>query len=400
MSGEIVVGGTRKNVRRNALVIAQMAICTLVLVGMGLCQRNLYNLRHVDTGFTARNLVAVQVYPSSQGMTEAQMPALYGRLRDASAAIPGVESVAIAGELPLSIGFESAMVSLPGRQKMRIARNTMDQDYFATFGIPVLEGRGFNSGDRAGGLNVVVVNRKMAEMFWPGQDAVGKTFTVEENQTADHHTFQATVVGVVRNGKYEDFDEADKPAFFDPMSQHLRMGFSIVARTKSDPRQWVRPLAKLVRDAGLTMVFDPQTFESWTSFTLIQQRISAQIVEGLSTLGLLLAVLGLAGAISYSVSERKKELGIRVALGAGTGRLMGMILKQTVMVAGTGIALGVLLGVAATAVLRSKFFGIGVVEWTVLMPVGAGMLAVSLAVAYVSARPWIEVNPMEAVRHA
>jgi len=248
----------------------------------------------------------------------------------------------------------------------------------------------------------VVVNRKMAEMFWPGKNALGETFTVEEpqDQAAANKTFQATVIGVVPNGKYEDFDEAEKAVFYDPVSQHVRSGFSIVAKTKGDPRQWVQPLAKVVRDAGLSMVFDPQTFGGWTSFTLIQQTISAEIVEGLSGLGLLLAIIGLAGAISYSVSERKKELGIRVALGAGTGRLVRMILRQTVMVAGSGIALGVLLGVAATAVLRSKFFGIGVVEWTVLIPVGAGMLAVSLAVAYLSARPWLDVNPMEAVRHA
>lgn len=328
------------------------------------------------------------------------MPALYSRLREATAAIPGVESVAIAGEVPLSIGFESAMVQVAGREKIRIDRNTVDADYFSTFGIPVLEGRGFSAGDREGGPNVVVVNRKMAEMFWPGQDAVGQTFSVEEDQAAGHPAFQATVAGVVRNGKYEDFDEADKAVFYDPLSQHVRTGFSIIARTKGDPRQWIQPLAKVVRDAGLTMVFDPQTFEGWTSFTLIQQRISAQIVEGLSAMGLLLAVIGLAGAISYSVSERRKELGIRVALGAGRARLTQMILRQTVIVAGSGILIGALLGVGATALLRSKFFGIGVVEWTVLIPVGAGMLSVALLVAYLSARPWLAVNPMDAVRHA
>jgi ABC-type antimicrobial peptide transport system permease subunit len=156
----------------------------------------------------------------------------------------------------------------------------------------------------------------------------------------------------------------------------------------------------VLHSESLVSVFHPLTYESWSNFTLLLQRITAAVAEGLSALGLLLAVMGLAGAISYSVSERKKELGIRVALGAGEGRLMSMILRQTLVVSGAGVGIGIALGTVATALLRSKFFGIGVVEWTVLLPTGAGMLLASLAVAYLSARPWIAVNPMEAVRHA
>src|SRR5262249_24746345 len=159
-------------------------------------------------------------------------------------------------------------------------------------------------------------------------------------------------------------------------------------------------LDRVAREAGLASVFHPLTYDAWSNVTLLLQRISASVVEALSALGLLLALIGLAGAISYSVSERKRELGIRVALGAGRDRLMRMILRQTSLVAGAGVAIGIALGIVAPALLRSQFFGIGVVEWTVLAPVGAGMLAASLTVAYFSARPWIAVNPMETVRHA
>ena len=399
LGGEVVVGGTGKGVRRNILVIAQVAICTLVLVGMGLCQRNLYNLRHVDTGFSARNLVAVQVYPAADNESDAQINATYRRMRESVAALPGVESVALAVEMPLSLGFWEVPVELPDQnRKMRIAQNIVDPNYFATFGIPLVEGRGFNSGDREGGQEVVVINRKMAEMFWPGQDAIGKA--VLAGDIADHPLRRAVVIGVTANGKYSDFDEPDIPVLYNALSQHPLAGFSIVARTKGDPGLWVEPLDRLVREAGLASAFHPLTYEGWSDFTLTLQRIAAGVVEGLSALGLLLAVIGLAGAISYSVSERKKELGIRVALGADSVRLMRMILRQTSLVAGTGIAIGIVLGTIATALLRSKFFGIGVVEWAVLIPVAAGMLGVSLAVAYFSARPWIEIHPMEAVRHA
>jgi predicted permease len=399
LGGEMVVGGTRKSVRRNILVIAQVAICTLVLVGMGLCQRNLYNLRHVDPGFSARNLVAVQVYPGSQGKSEAQVKNTYVQLRNTVAALPGVESVALARDLPLSLGLSQIPVELPDHsKKITIHQNIVDENYMGTFGIPVLEGRGFNSGDREGGQEVVMINRKMAETFWPRENALGKVLLVGDGE--GHPPRQATVIGVTANGKYDSFDEPDDSVIYSALSQHYQAGFTVIARTQGDPRLWIEPLARVVREAGLVSVFRPLTYESWSNFTILLQRITAFIAEGLSGLGMLLAVIGLAGAISYSVSERKKELGIRMALGAGHGRLMSMVLRQTLVVAGAGIAIGIALGTVATALLRSQFFGIGVVEWTVLVSVSAGMLLVSLAVTYLSARPWISVNPMEAVRHA
>jgi hypothetical protein len=248
------------------LVIGQVAICTLVLVGMGLCQRNLYNLRHVDPGFSARNLVAVQVYPASKDESETQVKKTSQRLRDAVATLPGVESVALAVELPLSLGFWQVPVELPDHsKKLKIAQNIVDADYFATFGISVLEGRAFNRGDREGSQEVVMINRKMAEIFWPGEDALGKT--VLGGDIADHPLRQATLIGVTANGKYSDFEEEDRPVIYSALSQHYQAGFSIVARTKGDPRLWIEPLARVVREAGLTSVFHPLTYEAWSNFT-------------------------------------------------------------------------------------------------------------------------------------
>lgn len=398
LGGELVVGGTRRGIRRNLLVIAQVAICTLVLAGMGLCWRNLYNLRHVDPGFSARNLVGVQVYPAEH-QTGPQIRATYRRLHEMVAALPGVDSVSLAAELPLSLGFWQVPVELPDHsRKARIPQNVVDSGYFTTFGIPLLEGRGFNTGDRDDTPRVVVINRKMAEMFWPGAQAVGKT--VLAGDEGDHPPAPATVIGVTANGKYGDFAEPDSPVIYSALSQHPLAGFNIAARTKGDPRLWIEPLARVVRQAGMNSLFHPLTYEGWSNFTLLLERITAGVVEGLTVLALLLAVMGLAGAISYSVSERKKELGIRLALGAVPGRLMRMVLRQTSLMAGAGIAIGIVLGIVATALLRSRFFGIGVVEWTVLVPVAGVMLALSLAVAYLAALPWIAADPMEAVRHA
>jgi macrolide transport system ATP-binding/permease protein len=393
LSGETVVGGTRKGVRRNALVLVQIAICTLALVGMGLCQSSLYNLRHVDPGFSARNLVAVTVYPESEGYSEARAKELYQTLRRTVSALPGVESVSLAWDLPL-FGASQVPVQLPDTAKTTsIAHTVVDADYFATFGIRMLSGRVFNSADRENSPRVVVINHKMADMFWPGKDPVGRTLIAGDPGS------KFTVVGVAADGKYVDLDEPARPFVYYALSQHYRGGINVIARTMGDPRIWVEPLAQALRGLGLKIMIQPVTFQSWMNLTLLTERIAAGCVAVLSALGLLLAIIGLFGAISYSVRERKKELGIRVALGALPWQLLKMVLRQTMLVAGAGVAIGTLLGVGATVLFRSQLYGISAVEWTVLIPVGGAMLALSLLVAYFSARPWIRIDPMEAVRH-
>ena len=209
----------------------------------------------------------------------------------------------------------------------------------------------------------------------------------------------ATIAGVVADGKYSDLDEEPKPFLYSALEQHYQDSVNIILRTRGNPALLAEPLARAMHSVGFKAPIQPATFEDWRNVTLLAERITAAIVAALSGLGLALAIVGLAAAISYAVSERRKELGIRVALGARPWQLLEMILRQTSAVAGAGIAVDILLGVGGTVLLKSQFFGISAVEWTVLVPVAAGVLAVSLAVAYVSARPWLKVDPMEAVRH-
>lgn len=394
LSGEIAVGGTRKSVRRNALVIIQVAICTLVLVGMGLCQRNLYNLRHVDTGFAARNLLSATVYLQDEGYSETRGKQLYETLRRAVSTLPGVESVSLADNLPL-LGATPVPVQIPDSVKtIPIGHAVVDSDYFATFGIRLLAGHAFSAADRQGSPEVVVINHKMADMFWPGKDPLGRTVM------AGDPVRKFTVVGVAADGKYVDLDEPAQPFMYYALGQHYAGQINVIGRTKGDPRIWIQPFAQALSGLGLKIMIEPVTLQGWMNLALLGERITAGSVAILSALGLLLAIIGLFGAISYSVSERKKELGIRVALGARPLHLLRMVLRQTMIVAGAGVVIGILLGVAGTIVFRSKLYGIGAIEWTVLLPVGAAMLALSVVVAWLSARPWITIDPMEAVRHA
>jgi predicted permease len=394
LSRDSIAGGTRKRTITNTtLVIVQVAICTLVLIGMGLCQRNLRNLRNVDLGFGARNLIANTVYLEGEGYNEARGKELYGTLRRTLSALPGVESVTLAGYLPL-LGASQLQVQFPDASKtIAIARNVVDKDYFSTFELKIVAGRAFNSSDRENSPTVAIVNRKMADTFWPGRDAVGMVIM------AGKPAQRVIVVGVAADSKYRDLDEPTQPFIYYALSQHYQGAINVIARVNSSPRMWIEPFAQSLRGLGLQIQIQPITLENWMTLTLLRQRVAAGFVTSLSALALLLAIVGLWGAISYSVSQRKKELGIRVALGALPWELLNMVLRQTMTVAGVGVGIGTLLGVGATVVFRPQLYGIGVVEWRVLAPVGLAMLLLSLLVASLSARPWIHVDPMETMRH-
>jgi predicted permease len=391
LGGEAAVGGTGKSTRRNILVIVQVAICTLVLVGMGLAERSLYNLRHLDPGFSERNLVAMSVFSAELSNTDVKK--VFAALREKILATPGVQSVTFAESLPL-FGGEFEAMSVPGREKpQRVRHSIVDGDFFETLGIRLLSGRTFNSADRTGAPEAVIINQKLAETFFPAENPLGKAILIG----ATLH--KAVVVGVAANSKYEEINEEQSPFAYYAMTQH-DIGFvNIATRTRGDPKLWITPLASAMRDLHLT-VLDPVTYDHWLDLTLFIERLIAGCAEALSSLGLLLAGIGLFGAISYSVSERRKELSIRVALGARPSHLLGMILRQAFLIAGIGVAIGMALGVSATMLLRSQFYGIAAVEFAVIVPVGAAMLAVSVLVAYLSARPWLLIDPMEAIRHA
>jgi putative ABC transport system permease protein len=234
----------------------------------------------------------------------------------------------------------------------------------------------------------------MRDALWPGKDALNNTFLAGDPPE------RFIVLGVFDDSKYANFDEPVPPMMYSAFSQHNTSVTNMVARTAGNPQLWVNPLRQAVRSAGFDVAALPVTFEEWENFGLLAQRIATGSVAVLSTLGLLLAGLGLLGAVSYSVSERRRELGLRVALGAQRRQLMQMILRQTLWISGTGVAIGVVLGIGIAMVLRSQFYGVSTVEWRVLIPVSAGMIAASLAIAYISARPWLRVDPLEAVRHS
>jgi predicted permease len=399
LSGEIAVGGTRKGRIRNSLVAVQVAVCTLVFIGVGLCFRSLHNLQHVNLGFTARNLAILTADLQPLAPSEDRGRQLYARIRDTASHMYGVESVSLAGDLPVSQN-EGSVEQIrvpdsvtPGAPAETIAFTMVDDNYFSTLGIPLLAGRGFTSADAPKTPEVVVINHFMAEKYWPGQNPIGKRLQIENGHR------RATVVGVVADGKYVEIDEPLRPFIYFDLNQHYQSVVYLLARTKGAPGQWLAPLSEALQKVAPGLFFLTLTIGDWLDFALFVPRIALICIVGFGALTFGLAIVGLYGAVFYSVSERKKELGIRAALGASPRDLWKMILRQTSFVTASGVSLGVLGGVIASALVRSLLYGIRPVEWTVFAAVALTIGLMTVLTAYTAARPWLRADPLEAVRH-
>ena len=399
LSGEIAVGGTRKGRLRNSLVTAQVAVCTLVFIGVGLCFRSLNNLRHVNLGFPARNVAILTADLQPVASSEDQGHKLQSRLLETASQMYGVESVSLTGDLPVSQNegsiehIHAGDSPAPASTAESVAFVMVDESYFSTLGIPLLRGRVFTPTDGPKSPEVVIVNHFMAEKYWPGQDPIGKTVQIENGHRI------ATVVGVVADGKYVDIDEPPRPFLYFDLNQHYQSAVYLLARTKGAPRRWITPLSEALQKVAPGAYFMTLTMDDWLDFSLFIPRVTLFCIVAFGALAFVLATVGLYGAVFYSVSERKKELGIRAALGATPRHLWNMIFRQTSAVTATGVSLGILTGVIASILVRSLLYGIHPIEWTVFAVVTLAMGLVTALTAFSAARPWLHADPLESVRH-
>ncbi len=400
LSGEAAVGGTRKGVIRNALVVIQVAVCTLVVIGVGLCLRSLHNLQNVNLGFSPRNLLAAMIDPESNGLSEAQGLNLYRELKQSASQLYGAQTSSLALEFPLiDDQWPTDEVHIEGarngsHQQVQIPLNVVDGSYFATLGIPLLDGRTFEPSDAKNAPEVVVINHKMAVTYWPDENPIGKHMRIQNGNRV------VTVVGVAGDGKYGSLNEPMHPVIYYALSQHYLPQLLMIVRTQGNPSLWAQPLSQMVRSHGLRVDTAPFTSDDVMHFTLLVPLVTLRVVSSLGVLAIMLAILGLYGAIFYSVNERKKEIGIRVALGAQPFRLIKLFLRQTSIISSVGVTVGLFLGIGATILFKSQFYEIRPVELHVLVPVALGMVLISTAIAYLATRPWINVNPLEAIRHS
>jgi predicted permease len=307
-----------------------------------------------------------------------------------------VQSATLARRLPLTlsnVGFANVTIDgyAPVRDEdMRLNYETVGPQYFQTMRIPLVRGRDFDERDRENAHSVVIINETMARRYWPSVDALGKRLKL----TGDW----LEIVGIAKDVKNRSLSESPRPLLYLPLLQDYRSDMILVTRTSMNPEGF-RGVQTVVSslDTGMPM-FDVKTFEQHIGLSLFLQRMAATLLSIFGLLAVSLAALGLYGVMAYSVSQRTRELGIRISVGARRGDVIRLILGQTLVLAAIGIAGGLVTAIAVTRFAANLLYGVGPADPATFTLVAVLLVLVSLAAGYVPARRATRIDPMIALR--
>ena len=391
------VSGGRKGFVRSGLVVAQITLSCLLLITAGLFVRSLGRASDIDPGFSARNVLLATVDLLPGGYDEERGKIFYRELLRRAAALPGVESASLASSVPLDFGGTSS-TSLqvdgytPGpREEVVVEFHIVGPDYFRTLGIPLLEGRDFTARDDAGASLAIIVNESMARRYWPGRDPIGGTVRLSQK------TF--TVVGVAKDGKYEQLGEPQETHFYLPVLQMYRSQMTLHLRTKGDPAAFSEPLRREVRaldaDLPLTAV---KTMREHLRISVFSQRLAASFLGSFGALALVLATVGLYSLIRYAVSQRTREMGVRMALGARPRDIERLVVGEGMVLALIGLGLGLALAFGITRFLASLLLGVSATDPAIFVVITVLLAGVSVLSSYLPARAAAGVSPSVALR--
>ena len=396
LKGEAAFGGARRRwPARNLLVIAQVAISLTLLVSAGVLGRSFANTRAGDLGFGRKQLLLVWLSSDSK-------PELYREVIARFEALPGVRNVAAAVRAPLSLSSNGMFqrVTFPGRPEyaqappFEIKYNSVTPNFLSTMGTPVLRGRDFDKREELATSDSVLINERMAQRFWPGEDSLGKPIQIGGLQGK-----RLTVVGVVKNAPINAVGEPAEPYLYLPYWAHFEQEITFLVETHGNAIGLAEAARKALKSVSTRL--DPLTVTTENElirFSAQQYQITAELAGALGLLGLILTAVGLYGVVSYGVNQRTRELGIRMALGADRGDTLRLVLREVAMLGFAGIAIGLPLALTATRLFSALLFGVG--PWDIPAFLGAGLVlaAVLLAAGWGPARRATGIEPVSALR--
>jgi putative ABC transport system permease protein len=389
---------------RSLLVLSEVAVACILLVGAALLIRSFDRLQHVDPGFRGQGVMTARVILPRVRYDESGRQAQFATtLAERTGALPGVTSAAVASAAPLGEGSSYWAFSIAGAEPLPpdavqdAAIFRTSPGFFKTLRIPLLRGRSYDAGDREGSAPVAVINRTMAERYWPGRDPIGARITFDD--PADTALTWMTVVGIVGDVHEESLSRPVYPQVYLPLAQVPGRSLMVAVRSAGDPSALVPALRRAVRtiDPDLPL-FQVATMEERVSASLARPRINAVLLGGFALTALLLAAIGIYGVIAYGVVQRTRELGIRVALGARATDVLRMVIRQGMRPVLLGVTLGLAGALAGTRVLRSLLFGVGPFDPTAFGLVTLFLLLVALAATWLPARRAGRSDPMTALR--
>ncbi len=385
---------------RNGLVAFQMALSVVLLVGGGLFVRSLGAARDAELGFSARNAGIAWIDLSLSDVPSSQYGALRNDLTARARALPGVAAATSATHIPFFGGASGGFYNIPGAAPPtdgaghNVPREEVDPAFFETLGIKIAAGRTFTDQDRPGAPLVAMVNETAANWFWPGESPLGRAFS----PIGSTQSFR--VVGVVGDTKIERLREPPKPLFYFPIAQRNDPDLILVARGQQPAVEIAGMLRQMIRNAnpGL-MIVQTLTMEDNIGVVLFPARMAALLLGLFGLLALTLATIGLYGVVNFSVSQRTREVGIRMSLGANAAGVLGMVLRGAMELVGIGGIVGLAVAVGLARLVRHILYGVG--PWDPMTIVGVPLLlaCVAVAAALIPARRASRVNPVQALKY-
>jgi predicted permease len=401
--GRTDAGGKARHKVRGDLMAAQVAGSLTLLIVAGLFVRSLRAVERMDMGFDPNQLLNVRLDPSINNFNETQTKEFYRSLEAKIRALPGVESASLASAVPIAyaLGKESVYIEgrpvPPGQKAPETMFNSVDASYFDTLRIRVLLGRAFMDADSEASPRVAIINETMAKHFWPGEDPIGKRFSL----TGDAGPF-VEVVGVARDGKYRVLAEDPQPYFYVPLTQHFTAQRTLQIRSAM-PADALAPIIQ--HEIQALDANDPieeiQTMKESLGGTLgyFIFRFGASLAAAMGLLGLMLAIVGVYGVVSYAATQRTQELGIRMALGASPRQILALLLKQGAQLVAAGLVFGLVGAWALTRAMSNMLVGVSPSDPFTYISVAALLSFITLLACWIPARRAMRVDPMVALRY-
>ncbi len=393
--------GRRRSRVRNGLVIAQIALSTLLLAGAGLFVRGLRNAYTLDPGFDPRHVIAMSFDLELQGYDRARGAAFQREVLGRVASLPGVESVAFAEHLPLGLGRQIGGVVVEGHvpadgHLLEIHCSAVSPGYFATLRVPIIRGREFSATDQAGSPGVAIVNETFARRFWPGQNPIGKRITRDTSGEGGW----LEVVGVARDAKYNTLNEDPLPYFYESLTQSYSDEVTLAARSRGAAPAMTDRIQDVIKTLDPTLpVYDIKTLEAHMGVSLLPARLVSVLLGGFGVLALLLSGIGLMGVVSYFASQRTREIGIRMALGALPAHVLALVVGHGMRLAAVGLALGIAAALGVTHFVQGFLYGVSPADPLTFLTILVVLAVVTLVAAWLPARRAARVDPMIALRH-
>ena len=392
-------GGRTTGRLRSALVVAQVAVCLVLLVGATLFLRSFIAAQSLSPGFDASHVVTASMDMFASGYTGDRHREFQRRAVEAVSAIPGVQAAAFGSRLPLGFGGNnSTSVGVDGyvpreNEEIVINYSTIGPKYFETMGIPIRQGREYNETDTAQSPRTLVINEAMARRYWPQGNALGGRIRMGPNT--------AEVIGIAADSKYSSINERPLPQLFFPMSRSEVSTLRLFVKTSGDPGPLVADVRNAIRGIDATLpVYDARTLNEHMQVAVFAQRMAANLLGAMGVLALLLAAIGLYGVMAYAVSQRTQELGIRLALGASPGSLLGMVIRQGMTLTLIGLAIGLALALGAfgsIGAVRTLLPGISPLDPITFVAVPLALGLIALLASWIPGRRAGKVDPLVAL---